>query len=128
MKVIVAGCRWYRDYAFLKNRLDFFLQNVKEEIEIVSGGQVSTDPETEEKYGTDYLGEQYAKEKGYALKQFPADWKTFGKPAAYFRNKEMAEYGTHCICFWDEKSKGTKMMIDLATKKNLKMRIIKISQ
>jgi hypothetical protein len=37
----------------------------------------------------------------------------------------MAKYADACVAFWDEKSKGTKHMIDLANKYKLEIRIIK---
>lgn len=69
------------------------------------------------------LGENYAKERGYGIKRFPADW-SLGKKAGPIRNAQMADYATHCICFWDNKSRGTKSMIDLAKRKNLNLRVV----
>lgn len=88
-----------------------------EEVEIVSGTA----------RGADELGERYAKARGYALKQFPADWDTFGKGAGYRRNSQMADYAEACVVFWDEKSRGTKHMIDLAEKTGLLLRVIRTS-
>ena len=111
MKVIIAGSREFNDYDKLCKFCDHILQNQKE-IEIVSGTAK----------GADKLGEKYATEKGYSIKRFPADW-NIGKSAGYLRNKEMAEYADALIAFWDGKSKGTKNMIDLAKKNNLKIKI-----
>ena len=114
MRLIIAGSRDFADYELLKERLDGILKNTTEDIEIVSGMC----------NGADKLGERYAKEKGYPTKYFPADWVSHGKKAGYLRNKEMAEYSTHCVCFWDGYSAGTKMMIKLAEEKGLKTRVI----
>jgi hypothetical protein len=114
-KVIVAGSRGFNDYEYLCECLDEQILNMTEqndiidEIQIVSGGAK----------GADKLGEKYAKERGYSLKVFPANWNKFGKSAGYRRNEEMAEYADACICFWDKESKGTKHMIDLAKKHKL---------
>ena len=86
----------------------------KTSIEIVSGAA----------NGADKLGEKYASEKEYSIKQFPADWNKYGKSAGYKRNEEMARYADALIAFWDGESKGTKHMIDLANKYNLKINII----
>ena len=59
------------------------------------------------------------REKGYKIKEFPAKWGQYGKRAGYLRNEEMANYATHCICFWDGESKGTKHMIDIAEREKL---------
>jgi len=115
MKLIIAGSRNFYDYTLLKSKLDYYLRNVQEEIEVVSGAAK----------GADSLGEQYAKEKGYPIKQFPADW-SLGKRAGYLRNFQMSEYATHCICFWDGESPGTKLMIELCKLKGIVLRIVLI--
>ena len=115
MKLIIAGGRDFYDYSLMKSKLDNILETVDEEIEIVSGTA----------NGADKLGEQYAQEKGFPIKKFPADWDKYKKRAGYMRNKQMAEYATHCVCFWNGKSKGTAMMIDLAKEFELSLRVIK---
>lgn len=112
-RIIVAGGRDFNNYELLKSKLDYYLGNL-DNISIVSGGA----------RGADRLGENYAIEKGLKLAMFPADWNTYGKSAGFIRNKEMAEYSTHLIAFWDGKSKGTKHMIDLAKEYNLKTKIV----
>lgn len=114
MKVIIAGGREFSDYELLKSSCDNILSSVTD-IEIVSGKSL----------GADKLGEYYAKEKGYKVKEFPADWIKYKKGAGPIRNKQMAEYADGLIAFWDGRSKGTKNMIDLAKKHGLKVRIIK---
>tara|TARA_R110000803_G_scaffold157924_2_gene222251 strand:- start:4389 stop:4739 length:351 start_codon:yes stop_codon:yes gene_type:complete len=109
MRLIVAGGRYFDDYDLLKMELDRFLSDVDGEIEIVSGMAS----------GADSLGIKYAKEKGYPVKEFYAQWGQFGKKAGPLRNAEMANYATHCVCFWDGISKGTGNMIDLAEKNGL---------
>jgi len=111
-KVIIAGGRHFKDYSTLCKVCDHMLKN-KSIIEIVSG----------KAKGADTLGEQYAKERGYKIKEFPANWE-LGKAAGYIRNKDMAYYADALIAFWDKNSKGTKHMIDLAKEKNLKIKIV----
>jgi hypothetical protein len=112
-KLIIAGSRDFNDYEFLKTKLSFLLQYVKEEVEIVSG----------KAKGADLLGERFAKEHGLKIKEFPADWDNFGKRAGYIRNEDMAMYANACVVFWKNKSKGSGHMISLAKKYNLKLRI-----
>ena len=77
--------------------------------------------------GADRLGEAFALKYGIEVKRFPAQWHKYGKSAGYVRNNIMAQYAAKSdelgvlIAFWDGKSKGTKMMIDLAKKNNLKV-------
>lgn len=115
MKIIVAGSREFKDYEMLKNKLDKLLINQKD-IQIVSGGC----------RGADELGEMYAKEKGYSLKVFKADWNKYGKKAGPLRNRQMAKYADGLVAFYKEGSRGTKNMIEEAGKEGLKIRIIKI--
>jgi hypothetical protein len=115
MRLIIAGGRDFDDYTLLRNSLDHLLSNTKEPVEIVSG----------KAKGADSLGERYARERGHAIKEFPANWDLHGKKAGYIRNAEMAAYATHCVCFWDGSSRGTKMMIELAKEKGLLVRVIK---
>ena len=91
MKVIVAGSREFENYEMLKNKLDKLLVNQKE-IQIVSGGC----------RGVDKLGERYAKEKGYSLKIFKANWDKYGKKAGPLRNRKMAEYANGLVAFYKE--------------------------
>lgn len=115
-RVIIAGGRDFNDFRKLSEVCMYMLQN-KSNVEIVSGTCK----------GADKLGEQFAKFAGHSLKQFPASWDEFGKAAGFLRNKEMAEYADALIVFWDGQSKGTKHMIDLATKMNLKVKLVMYS-
>ena len=116
MKVIIAGGRDFKDFALLCKQCDNIIDKVAYfDIEIVSGTA----------NGADKLGEQYAMVKGHIVEKFPANWDKHGKSAGYIRNEEMAKYADCLIAFWDGKSRGTKHMIDLASKHNLKIRVIK---
>ena len=114
-RVIIAGGRDFKDYDLLKTKLNKILSNISTPIVIVSG----------KARGADSLGEKYENEMGYEVAEFPANWDKYGKRAGYIRNEEMAKYAEACVCFWDGKSKGTKHMIDLADKHNLKLRVIR---
>ena len=120
IRVIIAGGRDFKNYNLLKEKVDYYLQhaiNNNFKIVIVSGVA----------RGADKLGERYAKEKGYEIAYFTADWSK-GKGAGYLRNEQMAEYAKQkqgaLIAFWDNQSKGTKHMIDLAKKHNLHTRVV----
>ena len=115
MRLIVAGTRTFRDYILLRDKLDLFLSHSKDRITIFSGNAP----------GADALGEQYAKQNNYNLKIFKANWKTLGKRAGFVRNEEMAKEATHCVVFWDGKSKGSEHMINLAKQYQLHLRIIR---
>ena len=115
-KLVVAGGREFNDYALLEQELNYILKDYQpEEIEIVSGGA----------RGADRLGEKFALENEYKLTRFPADWERWGNSAGYRRNSEMSKYSDGCIAFWDQRSKGTKHMIDLATKEGILLKVVK---
>lgn len=116
---LVVGSRNFSDYEFMKKKLDHLLKN-QPNVVIVSGGA----------RGADFLAERYAKEKGYPLKVFPANWNALGKSAGYIRNEEMHSYISKaekrgCVAFWDGKSKGTKHNFELVKKYNNPLRVIR---
>jgi hypothetical protein len=113
IKVIIAGGRYFDNYNKLCQACDEILKD-QIKIEIASGACK----------GADLLGERYANERNYPIKQFPADWRRYEKSAGHKRNAEMAIYADMLIAFWDGKSKGTKNMIELATQAGLKVKVV----
>ncbi len=118
MKVIVAGGRDFKNYKLLKCTLDNFQQEYGNITEMMSGGA----------RGSDKLGEQYANENNIPIKQFVPDWEGLGKKAGHVRNRKMGDYAKEhngmLVAFWDKQSKGTKGMIDYATKIGLKSVVV----
>ena len=116
IKLIIAGGRNFRDYAYMKQECDFILSKLinTHKIEIISGGAK----------GADNLGQEYARENNYTLTIMKADWDKHGKSAGYVRNQEMANVATHVLAFWDGESRGTKHMIDIAKKDGLSYKVI----
>ena len=117
-RVVIAGCRDYYNYDEAKKYIDYCLSNIRKENDIIIVSGCAS--------GADALGERYAKENGFNIEKHPADWKTYGKSAGPRRNKQMAEITDYVICFWDEKSNGTKSMIDYAIKYNKPIKVKKI--
>lgn len=115
MKVIIAGSRGFNDYEVLSKFCDYVIGEPDEEVEIVSG----------KAKGADTLGERYANERDYEIKEFPANWDKYGKSAGYRRNADMANYADLLIAFHDGESKGTQHMIDLANKKGINVAVYK---
>jgi hypothetical protein len=125
LRIIIAGSREFNDYKLLNNSMQDILGDRNfpecEAVRIISGTA----------RGADQLGEKFAKEKGLQLTRMAADWDTYGKRAGYIRNEQMAKFSVEdgnsgmLIACWDGVSKGTKHMIDLATKNGLEVHIIK---
>jgi len=126
MKVIVAGSRHITDYQLVSQVISDTLAKYNIQItEIVSGCAA----------GVDSLGEQWALENGIKVEPFESNWdditvpnalirtnkwgKQYNARAGFQRNERMAEYGNVLIAIWDGKSRGTKDMIDRATKHGL---------
>ena len=114
-KVIVAGSRKFKDYAFLSKTLDYLLRDKvgAYEIVIISGCAA----------GADTLGERWASERGWKVNKYPADWNGLGKAAGFIRNEQMAEAGDALVAFSINRSRGTAHMIDCAKRKQLPTRI-----
>lgn len=120
-RLIIAGGRDYSDYQTLEQQCDYLLSRKVAEgykIIIVSG----------KASGADSLGEKYARNRNYTVAEFPANWNLHRKSAGYKRNVQMADYAIETegglIAFWDNVSRGTKHMIDIASSKGLPYRII----
>lgn len=114
MKTIIAGCRKFEDYAFVKSALD---SHIDWEITRVISGNAD---------GVDLLGEAWAIARGVDLRIFPAKWTKYGNPAGMIRNGEMAEVAEALIAFPSKDSIGTIGMINLAIVRGLKIKIINI--
>lgn len=111
-RVIIAGTRDFKDYELLKSYCDYMLSKKVEsgeEIVVLSGGAS----------GADALGEQYAKERGYNILHYPAQWDKYGRRAGPMRNRQMADNADALIAYWDGESRGTKNMIEEAKKRGL---------
>lgn len=115
MNIIIAGGRDFNDYELLKQKLNNIISNLnKNDITIISGLAK----------GADSLGLKYAEENNIKTIKCPANWDKYGKSAGYKRNEDMANIANALIAFWDGKSKGTKHMIEIAKKRDIKIRII----
>jgi hypothetical protein len=108
MRVIIAGGRNIHDYELVKAAIRESQFPISE---IISGGAK----------GVDALGERYAEEMNIQLAIYYADWQKEGRAAGPLRNARMAKDGQALIAIWDGKSRGTKNMIETATKRGLKV-------
>jgi len=105
-RVVIAGCRNYNNYDEAKEYIDFCLSNIRKENDIIIVSGCAS--------GADKIGERYAKENGFKVEQYPADWEKYGRSAGPKRNRKMAEVADYVICFWDGQSRGTRSMIEYA--------------
>ncbi|MBE6738861.1 MAG: DUF2493 domain-containing protein [Ruminococcaceae bacterium] len=117
-RVVIAGCRDYNNYDEAKLYIDFCLSNIRRENDIVIVSGCAS--------GADAIGERYARQNGFKVEKYPANWEKYGRGAGPIRNKQMAQACDYVICFWDGKSRGTKSMIEFARECNKPVRIKKI--
>jgi len=116
-KIGVIGSRGYNNYKEFKEQIEYLTSNILEPIIWVSGGCKS---------GGDALISRYCKDNNFELIEYLPDWDKHGKAAGFIRNKLIIEDIEYLIAFWDQMSKGTKSSLDLAEKKGMKVRIVKI--
>ena len=115
-RVIIAGTRNFSNYELLKEKCDNILSSKRQNSNIVILSGTAK--------GADRLGERYARERGFLLRRFPADWDKDGNKAGPIRNAKMADNADALIAFWDGTSRGTAHMIMTAKEKGLATRII----
>jgi len=111
VKIIIAGSRSINEVDFedavKKSQL------LKSATTIISGTAK----------GADQLGEDWAKSQNLSIERYPADWEKYGKRAGYLRNCEMGQVSDGCLCIWDGKSPGTKLMMNIARENGLFLEI-----
>jgi hypothetical protein len=115
MRVIIAGSR-----DVCEEDVMFAIENCewKSKIKVVVSGGAK---------GADSYGEKWAMANHLSIKQFIPDWKAKGKSAGPQRNAEMSKNADGLIAVWDGESKGTKNMIEHATKNGLRILIFNTS-
>ena len=117
-RIVVAGCRDYTDYAQASEFIDMCISSVKDKYTPVFVSGTCR--------GADKLGERYARERGYEVEKYPADWDKYGAAAGPIRNRKMAEIADYVICFWDGNSRGTASMIRYAREMGKEIRIKRV--
>lgn len=107
MKLMIIGPREITNADYRKvSTCIIEYTNVQKVDEVISGGAK----------GVDSIAEYQAKLSGIPFRLFAADWNRLGKSAGYQRNREMVDYCTEALVFWNGESKGTKHSIDLLEK------------
>lgn len=113
MRVLVCGSRHFNDMVLLTRVLDDITIS-----EVIEG----------EARGADTLARTWAELRGIPVRKFPADWNKHGKAAGPIRNKQMLDEGKPdlVVAFLAPDSRGTKNMIDQATKAGVPVKVINI--
>lgn len=114
LKILVCGDRNWSDYNLIRDTLKGF----NGDITIIEG----------EANGADKMAAEAARELGYKVESYLADWGKKGRAAGPIRNKQMLDEGkpTFLLAFHDnlKGSKGTKHMIKIALKADIKVYLL----
>lgn len=120
-RVIIAGSRKFCNYPKMLEALRLYIgYKYIDDLEIISGHAP----------GADALGEKFARDCGYKLKIFPAEWDKYDRAAGPIRNEQMAKYASEAdkgilVAFPIGESIGTRNMITLAKRYGLEVHVIK---
>ena len=114
MKILICGSRNWTDHGIIKN----FLSQIPQQSTIIHG----------DCRGADKIAAEIALSLGMKVITFPANWKNEGRSAGPKRNMRMLKEGNPdlVVAFHEsiETSKGTKDMIEKASKMGVAVKII----
>jgi hypothetical protein len=113
MKVAVVGSR---DFP----RLDLVRQFVWEQERttvIVTGGA----------HGVDEAALMEARRLGMDYELYLPEWQIFGKRAGALRNQQIVDAADEVVAFWDGKSRGTQITMDMAKRAGKPLKVISSS-
>lgn len=112
MKVLITGDKIIVKYDIIKDIIDNSKINISE---LVSDGIK----------GICTLAENYAVQKNINIKRMKPNY-SHGISCIEINRMKMLDYSDAIIAIWDGESKGTKDMIEYATKKGLSLHIYKV--
>jgi len=114
--IAVIGSRGYSDYEHFSAWVKHHTGHIKKPC-FVSGGAKS---------GADSLIERYADEFIFPILVFYPEYGKYGKSAPLKRNHSIVLASDCLLAFWDGVSTGTAYTLDLAYKKGIPVKIIKV--
>lgn len=113
MKLAVVGTRTFERAELVSAYLDR-CRREQPDLVIVSGGA----------RGADRLAAEYARRHHLDLVLFHADWQAHGRRAGALRNKQIVDAAEALVAFWDERSPGTKISLEMAVRKGIPATIV----
>jgi uncharacterized phage-like protein YoqJ len=113
MNIAIVGSRHFPDYQKVRN---FFNSgDIWRTDNLISGGC---------KLGVDAWVEEAARELKIPMIVLNAEWDKYGKSAGAIRNQKIVDMADLVVAFWDGKSKGTKITIDMTKKAGKPLEVI----
>lgn len=117
LKYAFVGSReWPEDLVpAVKDKIKFALENINQDSIILSGGAP----------GVDTWAEEEAKNSGFEVQVFKADWDKHGKSAGFIRNSDIANEADILIAFVFNDSRGTMDTVAKARKAGKEVILVK---
>lgn len=124
MKVLVCGSRDSTDGAAIKRRLSA-LPGAAKDITIIHGACSRRDPVTGAEISADMLADKAARELGFRVECYPANWLAHGKKAAGpIRNRQMLDRCPDLVlAFQRNRSRGTQDTIAEARRRRIAVEV-----
>lgn len=113
MRLAVVGTRTFERMELVDGYLDR-LRAEHPGLVIISGGA----------RGADRLAADYARRHGIELVLFHADWAAHGRRAGALRNRQIVDSADALVAFWDERSPGTRISLDMAFRKGIPATVV----
>lgn len=107
--LVIAGGKDFNNYILLKDTLDKFIEEHGDDIRFITASES----------GANLLAEAYAISNRYPVGSF-GDSGNYGEDMI----KYAAERDGYMIAFWNGKSPGTKMMIDLGKQYGIETKVV----
>lgn len=118
INIMICGSRSITDKEWIFSQIEaFWYWNAAcyDEVTLIEG----------EAQGVDLIAKEYAQKNNWKIKDFPANWKKYGKKAGMIRNINMVDNCDLCLILWDGQSKGTEHDIELCQKRMKKYCVIR---
>lgn len=115
-RALITGSRAWSDEKVVREKLEFAAiiaqANCKDGLTVIHGGCS----------GADAIADRIARESGFEIEVYPADWKRRGRAAGPIRNSQMVQSGVDlCLAFPKGASHGTRGCMSLVESANIAM-------
>lgn len=124
MIVVVCGSRAWADGAAIQRRLSA-LPGAHEDITIIHGACSRKDPATGAEISADMLAAREARQLGFKVDPYPANWLLHGRRAAGpIRNRQMLDRCPDLVlAFQRNGSRGTQDCVDEARRRGIAVEV-----
>lgn len=119
MKIAIIGSRTFNDWTKFNTGVHDNMSNTElldSNTCLISGGAK----------GADSLAERFSMATAIPIEVIKPDYAVHGKAATHIRNRQIVDKSDKVIAFWDGSSKGTKSVIEYASKLKKDLRVIYI--